>query len=271
MSTWPDPSATVPTTDLDNDTDNLAAARVDILDAVQKLNQILGTCTIASTPWTDLNDTTLQKRITSGTTNGIVLEDASGDVITSGKTISATLTDTDAVVPTSGAVVDYVAANTAAPLTHTGSNFTGRTATLGEATNIPTTATQVVVSFHVLSASGSGDIFVGLGDSSYSYGDSWVDRVELSAAEDLNTGYIKLTRASSSEFHKYSGTLTYTRINGTNVWSVVGQVFDTWFSSQVSARIQGYITTTSTTDRIKIIVDGSNTFDGGTASVYWVE
>ena len=129
MSTWPDPAATVPTTDLDDDNDSLTAARVDLLDAVGKLNQILGTCDQASTPWTDLNDTTIQKRITTGTTNGIVLEDANGDIITSGKTISTTITDTDAVVPTSGAVVDYVAANSAIPIRSDPERYLTATAT----------------------------------------------------------------------------------------------------------------------------------------------
>jgi len=262
MSTWPDPSATVPTTDLDNDTDNLAAARVDILDAVQKLNQILGTCTIASTPWTDLNDTTLQKRITSGTTNGIVLEDASGDVITSGKTISATLTDTDAVVPTSGAVVDYVAANTAPPLTHTGSNFTGRTATLGEATNIPTSATQVVVTFTGLSTNSSLDyIRIYLGDATYSYSAA---KTQGTGAQ-LTDGGVSLSVVTPDAADTSYGTVTFTRINGTTTWVVAGSVINV-----SNEAVGGYITTTATTDRIKITTS-SGAFDAGTASVYWVE
>ena len=118
MSTWPDPTGTVSTTDMDNDTDSLTAARADILDLTTKFNQVLGTCTIASTPWTDLNDATIQKRIGSGTTNGIVLEDSNGDVITSGKTIETTITSSDTKVPTSKAVETAIAAVPGSPFTY---------------------------------------------------------------------------------------------------------------------------------------------------------
>ena len=66
MSTWPDPTDTIQTINMDEaSVDTLANVRADILKLTQKVNQILGTMAEGATPWTDKNDSSLIKAVST--------------------------------------------------------------------------------------------------------------------------------------------------------------------------------------------------------------
>lgn len=265
MSTWPDPAATVSTTDMDDDTDSLTAARADILDLTNKFNVVLGTCTQASTPWTDLNDTTLQKRISGGTTNGIVLQDASGDVIDSGKTTQTTVTDDDTKVPTSGAVVDYVDANAGGREFLATFNTTG-TATIGTNTSVPAGTIRIEVLFNAVSGSGSGNIQVELGSSGPTYSVSSNGNITRDAGTTagVSSGPAVLTSGTASD-SSLVGMIELMKLDGSNVWMYKGQLADPPNSEQFQAA--GLVTLVGTLTAIKVTIQ-SGTFDAGSVDVY---
>ena len=147
--------------------------------------------------------------------------------------------------------------------THSGTNFTTTgTTQLGEATNIPTTANQVIVSWTEVTGSAvQPEIF--LGDSSYAYGTSTVRNRTNGGLTANATGGVYMTDDSYTNDATH-GTVTFTRVHGTQIWAVSGNLL-----GGNDTRVAGYITVTGTTDRIKITV-ASGTFDAGTASVYWL-
>ena len=270
MSTWPDPSATVPTTDLDDDTDNLAAARVDILDAVQKLNQILGTCTIASTPWTDLNDTTLQKRITSPTTNGVVLQNSSGDVINSGYTVETTLTGGATKLARSDAIKTYVDNNTPSGVWSYHTLFSSTTTTLGSTTTIPATCTGIRLLFSNVTVATSSNIDISLSyaGASVAYADtSWFGYEKNSSGvdslssddPDLNLGGI------IQPTDTVSGCIELYKRDAANTWIVNGQIaaFGDDFNSY-----SGYCTVGGVLSSLRVYSSTSDNFAGGTVDVF---
>jgi len=149
-------------------------------------------------------------------------------------------------------------------LVSSGANFTTTgSLTLGEATNIPSTASQVIVSFVNLSINGSGGVYIELGDSAYSY----------TAHQDV--AVYDTTQNTAIEKHIIStpsggtdtvwGTLTFTKINGTNSWSCSGTSYTTGDDPYY---IAGGFTATGVVDRVRITSTASN-FLNGTASVYW--
>jgi len=149
-------------------------------------------------------------------------------------------------------------------LTHSGANFEATGGfTLGEATNIPAAATQVIVSFVNLSIDGSGGVFIELGDSSYSYDAHESASVYDTSKNPIADKHVLSTPSGSTD--TVWGTLTFTRISGTNSWSCSGTSQTT---SDDPYYIAGGFTATGVVDRVRLTSSG-NTFLNGTASVYW--
>ena len=210
---------------------------------------------------TDLNRTDITTEGT-GEASKVLTADGSGNVDLTPLTVTA---DTQSPSDNSTKLATTAYADLAgAGITHSGTNFTTTGgATLGEATNIPSTASQVVLSLVGVSLNGAGSIFVELGDSSYAY------------AIHLDAAVYSTTQNTSIERHILSrpdatgdllfGTVTFTRIAGTNSWSISGT---TATSTEDPYYIVGGFTATGTVDRIRVTA-ATSTFDAGVASVYW--
>ena len=148
--------------------------------------------------------------------------------------------------------------------THSGTNFTTTGGlTLGEATNIPTTANQVVVNWTAVTSSAVLHA-IWLGDASYAYGTSSTSNRTNAGVATQTNGSVSMTDDTYSGGSATHGSVTFTRISGTQVWTVSGNLKGT-----ADTRVAGYITVTGVTARIKVAT-ASGTMGAGTASVYWL-
>lgn len=157
----------------------------------------------------------------------------------------------------------------ASTIVSSGANFeTLFSTTLGETTNIPVNATQVIVSFDNLSLDLSGNIHIFLGDASYAYDDAYVYTVHGDGTTAIATdGKVQLANISFLNSVPVHGTIVFTRINGTQKWAVGGNAAGEGVTLWTQT---GFIEVTGITSRLKVVSSGIMGFDSGTASVYWL-
>ena len=157
----------------------------------------------------------------------------------------------------------------AAELGYAGSNFTGTgSSTLGEATNIPAAAQQIIVTFYRLSSSSDSEMYITIGDSTYTatVRASYFTDHTNGANQVINAdGRTVITPAVFGSSDNNNGTVTFTKLSGANSWIATG----TASGNTVPGWISGVITTSNAVDRVKITCS-AGTFDGSSeASVYW--
>jgi len=224
-----------------------------------------GTSFILMNPFEPYLDTTPGTMVASKA----LIADASKNFDFDSGTLSNASFDTTAVGVTQSAGDNSVSLATTAyadtaGIVWSGANLdTTGTSELGEITTIPANANQVVLSLVGVSLNGAGTIFVELGDFSYSY-DIHLDAAVYSTTQNtaIEKHILSLPDATGDLLF---GTVTFTRIAGTNSWSISGT---TATSTEDPYYIVGGFTATGTVDRIRVSAITS-TFDAGVASVYW--
>lgn len=145
--------------------------------------------------------------------------------------------------------------------TKTAVSASGTSVTL---TGIPSTAKYITVEFAGLSASGSDDFLVQIGDSGgYETASYTSASADATAARTSTSGFVLFASGASGSS---SGHMTLTNISG-NTW-VSSHSIHRFFSGAGNSGTGGGVKSLSgTLDKVRVVLTGSNTFSAGSVNI----
>jgi hypothetical protein len=142
---------------------------------------------------------------------------------------------------------------------------------LGEATNIPAYATQIIVTFFGLSSNATGEFYVTVGNATYTTSQRtsiYTDHTNGTNSELNADGRTVVSEASVGNAESIYGTVTFTKLNGSDIWMASGTSYNV--STLTAGWISGSLTASSAITNVKVTCS-AGVFDGASeASVYWV-
>lgn len=137
-------------------------------------------------------------------------------------------------------------------------------------TGIPDWVKIVTISFDAVSTNGSNDMLLQLGTASayintgYKSGSIAVDSAGAGTWSTATNGFV-IKRAAAA--NSYSGVVTL--VNRTaNLWTASGSLYDVGSGSRM-IHLAGDVTLGATLTRIRVIMDGANTFDSGNINIIY--